>query len=75
MKKTKNYTGHIDAVEEFLSRPRSINEISDWLNCTPRFLYREATAGRLKVRKLSHCLVRVMPADLKRWLDDGATVK
>jgi excisionase family DNA binding protein len=52
----------------------TVEEIAELIRATPRFVYSEIDAGRLVARKLSSRLIRVMPTDLKRWLDAAATL-
>ena len=60
--------------EGFLDKPRSIDEVAEFLGCTRRFLASEIAAGRLRARRLSARLIRIMPEDLRHWLDAAATV-
>jgi hypothetical protein len=59
--------------DQFLSKPRTKTELCEWLGCCPRFLESEISSGRLRVRKLSVRLVRIMPNDIQAWLDQAAS--
>jgi hypothetical protein len=59
--------------EQFFSRPRSVEALAEHLDCTPRFLRNEILAGRLKARRLSSRLIRLMPGDVQQWLDAAST--
>jgi hypothetical protein len=63
----------MDQKDPFLSRPRTKAEVCEWLNFTPRFLESEISHGRLRVRRLSARLIRIMPADIISWLDKAAS--
>jgi hypothetical protein len=60
--------------EQFFSRPRSVEALAEFLDCTPRFLRNEILAGRLKAHRLSSRMIRLMPADVQKWLDQASTV-
>jgi hypothetical protein len=59
--------------EQFFARPHSIGEVCGWIDCTRQYLNKEIRDGKLRVRKLSPKLVRIMPADLLQWLDRAAS--
>ena len=60
-------------IEPIFARPRSVDEIAEWIDCTPKFLRTEIFAGRLRARKLSKRFGRIMPSDLRAWLDQAST--
>jgi hypothetical protein len=60
--------------DPFLSKPRTKTELCEWIGCCPRFLESEISAGRLRVRRLSARLVRIMPSDIQAWLDQALSV-
>ena len=59
--------------DDFLSRSRSLQEISAFLDVSDGFLRVEILKGRLVARKLSNQLIRVLPGDLRNWLDRCVT--
>jgi len=60
---------------EFFTRPRTIDEVAGFLGCTRRFVASEIAAGRLRARRLSARLIRIMPGDLRSWLDQASTLQ
>jgi excisionase family DNA binding protein len=52
-----------------LSRPSSVAEVAQLLNCNPRFIADEIRAGRLKAKRLSRKLIRIDPNDFQKWYD------
>ena len=65
----------ITEANPFLSRPRSIAEVAEYMDCTAWFIQQEIALGKLRARKLSPKLVRILPADLREWLDRADTTK
>jgi excisionase family DNA binding protein len=61
--------------QEFFDRPRSPEELAAFLDVTQKFVYEQIKKGRLRARKLSGRMIRIMPSDLKRWLDQASTVE
>jgi len=55
------------------ARPLTIAELCEWLGVSRRYVEGQVAKGRLRVRKISSRLVRVMPSDVVRWLDQSAT--
>lgn len=55
--------------EVFLSRSRSLQEIEAWLGVSDAWLRQEIIKGRLVARKFSDKMIRVLPSDMKDWLD------
>jgi hypothetical protein len=53
--------------------PWTKKELSDWCNCTKRFLELEVAAGRLRAVKLGTRAVRFLPRDIERWINSQAT--
>jgi excisionase family DNA binding protein len=47
----------------------TIKQLCEWLGVSRRFVEKEIESGRLRVRRLSRRMIRIMPADLKAWLD------
>jgi hypothetical protein len=71
-----NFTPMIDPRFPPLIRPLTKKELSDWLNCSERFLELEVNAGRLKKVTLGANRVRFLPRDVNDWLEaGGSTVK
>jgi hypothetical protein len=60
--------------DSFLSKPRTKTELCEWIGCCPRFLESEISSGRLRVRRLSARLVRIMPSDIQAWLDQASSI-
>jgi excisionase family DNA binding protein len=55
--------------EDFCDRPRSVEEIAKYLRTSRWYVYTEIARGNLKARQFSRKLIRVMPKDLRRWLN------
>jgi excisionase family DNA binding protein len=55
------------------ARPLSTEGLSDWLDCTSRFLEKEVASGRLRAVKLGRRSVRFLPSDVARWLNARAS--
>ena len=71
-----NITPTLDPRFPPLIRPLTKKELSDWLNCSERFLELEVNAGRLKKVTLGVNRVRFLPRDVNDWLEaGGSTVK
>jgi excisionase family DNA binding protein len=49
-------------------------EAANYVRCTPRYLERQISAGRLKALKPTGKLVRIRRADLDAFLESGATI-
>jgi excisionase family DNA binding protein len=62
-----------DYEDPFFSKPRSIEEIADYLGATRTFVYREVVRGKLRGLKFTQKLIRVMPGDLRDWIEQAAT--
>jgi excisionase family DNA binding protein len=58
--------------EEFFGRARSIQEIAERLNTTELFIRKQIEYGRLKAHKFDNRLIRIMPEDLRDWLERAA---
>jgi excisionase family DNA binding protein len=75
----KNWvTSHVpvsafQSVIDVPSRPLTIAELCEWLGVSRRYVEGQVATGKLRVRKISSRLVRVMPSDAARWLDRAAT--
>ena len=54
-------------------KPCTVEKLAEYLDATPRFIRNEIAAGRLRARRLSARLIRILPADLQQWLDASAT--
>jgi helix-turn-helix protein len=57
----------------FLARPRSVREISEYLGVRDVFVWNQIAIGKLVARRLGTKCLRVLPEDIKRWLDNAAT--
>jgi excisionase family DNA binding protein len=60
-------------INPVISKPCTVDQLADYLDATPRFVRNEIAAGRLRARRLSARLIRILPADLQQWLDASAT--
>jgi hypothetical protein len=69
MRKSDVSIGSLDVPD----RPMSITELASWIGCSRRFLEVQVERGKLRIRRISPRLVRVMPGDVARWLDQAAT--
>ena len=58
--------------ETLFSKAQSPESVATYLGCSQRFVLDEIRAGRLLGRKLGHNLIRIMPSDLRAWLDRAA---
>jgi excisionase family DNA binding protein len=56
-----------------VSKPCTVEKLAEYLDATPRFVRNEIAAGRLRARRLSARLIRILPIDLQQWLDASAT--
>jgi excisionase family DNA binding protein len=56
-----------------VSKPCTVEKLAEYLDATPRFVRSEIAAGRLRARRLSARLIRILPTDLQQWLDASAT--
>jgi hypothetical protein len=57
----------------FPQKPLSIEQLCEWAGVCRRFVEKEIACGKLKVRRLSPRLIRIMPADIEAWMNgDGA---
>ena len=56
-----------------VSKPCTVDQLAEYLDATPRFVRNEIAAGRLRARRLSARLIRILPSDLQQWLDASAT--
>jgi hypothetical protein len=60
--------------EPIFDRPRSPEDLAVFFGCTPKFIYKEIREGRLRGRKFSDRMIRVMPSDIIEWLNNAATI-
>jgi hypothetical protein len=60
--------------EQFFFRPHSVEEVAVYIDATPKFIRHEIAEGRLIARRLSPRLIRILPGDLQRWLDEASTI-
>jgi excisionase family DNA binding protein len=56
-----------------LIKPLTKKELSDWLNCSERFLELEVNAGRLRKVTMGVNRVRFLPRDVNDWLEAGGS--
>ena len=68
------YTDRTEPVTSLGARPVTKKELSQWANCSPRFIEIEVAHGRLRAVRLGNRFVRFLPRDIERWLDSKATV-
>jgi excisionase family DNA binding protein len=62
-----------DYEDPFFLKPRSVEEIAEWLGATPSFVYREIVRGKLRGLKFTPKSIRIMPEDIRDWLEHAAT--
>lgn len=60
-------------VQNYPTRPLSIAELCQWASVSRRFVELEIERGNLPVRKLSNRLIRILPGDVRVWLDRAST--
>ena len=58
----------VDYSDPFLSKPRSVQEVAEYLGSTEKFIWNQIWRGHLRVHRFSPKLLRIMPADLKDWI-------
>lgn len=56
------------STDPVFSKPCTVENLAEYLGATPRFVRNEIAAGRLRARRLSARLIRILPADLQQWL-------
>jgi excisionase family DNA binding protein len=49
--------------------PMKVDELAAWLGVSRRFIECQIAHGKLRVRRLSARCVRILPNDLREWLD------
>ena len=59
--------------DPFFEKPHSILEVAEYLGTTKVWVERQILLGRLRARKLSTRLVRILPEDLREWFERCAT--
>jgi hypothetical protein len=57
--------------ETFFWRARSIQELSQYIGSTEAFIRSEIKSGRLRARTLNTRYIRILPEDIRAWLDAG----
>jgi excisionase family DNA binding protein len=62
----------VETEDPIFDRARNVDEIAAYIDSTPQFVRDEIIKGRLRACKIGR-LVRVLPKDLKAWLNRGAT--
>jgi excisionase family DNA binding protein len=60
--------------DPFFERSRSIKEVAEYIGVTRVYVERQVLAGHLRARKFSTKLIRVLPEDLREWMDRAATI-
>jgi excisionase family DNA binding protein len=78
MVKNQNQSGSGEleiGLTDFPAKPMTVAGLAEWINVSRRFLEGEINAGRLRARKISKRCVRIMPSDVKSWLDQAATLE
>jgi excisionase family DNA binding protein len=56
-------------MDRFLETTHSVPEIADYLQTSRVYIERQILAGNLRARKLSYKVVRILPEDLRDWLE------
>jgi excisionase family DNA binding protein len=59
--------------DPFFSKRRSIDELAEYLTATRPFLWDQIAKGKLRAVRLTPKFIRVMPDDLREWLERSAT--
>jgi hypothetical protein len=54
-------------------RPKTIDELAEWLRTTRQFLKSEVDAGLLRARHLNVRTTAFLASDVQRWLDKKAS--
>jgi excisionase family DNA binding protein len=62
-----------DYEDPFFLKPRSVEEIAKRLGASQAFVYREVVRGRLRGLKFTPKTIRVLPSDLRQWIEQAAT--
>jgi Helix-turn-helix domain len=55
--------------EDFPTAPMKVAELATWLGVSRRFIECQIAHRKLRVRRLSARCVRILPKDLRDWLD------
>jgi excisionase family DNA binding protein len=58
--------------DPFFSKARSIREVAEYMQSTEPFIRSEISRGRLTVRKFGSHFLRILPEDLRAWMDLAA---
>ena len=58
---------------QIFTKATSPEELASFIGCDERFIYGEIARGRLKARKLSRKMIRLLPEDVESWLSQAAT--
>jgi hypothetical protein len=53
----------------FFSKSRTIRETAEYMQSTEAWVRSEITRGHLHVRKFGKKFVRILPEDLRAWVD------
>jgi hypothetical protein len=69
MKSSSLLTENGTEVSSYPQRPQSIEQVCEWGGFSRRFLELEIARGRLKVRRLSKRLIRILPKDIIEWME------
>jgi hypothetical protein len=59
--------------DPFFQKPRSPEEIAEWINFPERSVWKAIKSGDLHAVKLSKKCVRCFPEDIIRWFENKAT--
>ena len=59
--------------EKIFTRASTLEEVAEYVGCTIRFLYEEIKSGLLNARRISSGMIRIEPADLRKWLEQSQT--
>jgi excisionase family DNA binding protein len=55
--------------DDFPTTPMKVAELATWLGVSRRFIECQVAHGKLRVRRLSARCVRILPNDLRDWLE------
>jgi len=64
----------VQTQEPIFERARNVDEIAEYVGSASQFVRDQITNGQLRATRIGR-LVRVLPKDLKAWLEKGATIE
>ena len=58
----------------FFDRPRSADEVAEYLGSSRNFVIAQIHSKKLRAIMVGGRFIRILPADLRAWLDKNANV-